>query len=148
MNNFKYLQKNSHLAWLSFISYTLTLAFSRLIVFLIEQDLDIPFLQYNIVKGYHIHHFTYGILILITVAFISIFLRVAKRSYWLYIFFGIALGLIFDEFGIWLKLDPQYNQLISYIAASIVGLILFLIALASKRFPSSFKQYYNDNILK
>jgi hypothetical protein len=56
MTNPNILKKNSHLASLTLTSYLLTLAFSRLTVFLIEKDFDIPFLEYNIVKGYHIHH--------------------------------------------------------------------------------------------
>ena len=122
-------------------TYTLTLLLSRLTVFLIEQDVDIPFLGYNIVSGYHIHHYTYGILILSFVAYAAMFLEVKKHSNKMYFLLGLALGLIFDEFGIWLKLDPTYNQSVSYIASTVVGLVLVITILIENKFTSYFGEY-------
>jgi hypothetical protein len=119
--------------------YVLTLFLSRLIVFLIEKDIDFPFLGYNVVRGYHIHHFTYGILLMSFITYIDFFLKRTKLSDTVYPLFGLALGLIFDEFGIWLKLDPTYNQPVSYIAAGIVGIILLATAIFEVRFARYFR---------
>jgi hypothetical protein len=119
------------------ITYIFTLMLSRLTVFLIELDVNIPFLGYNVVNGYHIHHFSYGIMILVVLAFYSLFFRM-NRVRDVYLVFGLALGLIFDEFGIWLKLDPEYNQNVSYIAMSIVFLILSMIVLLGLKYPIQF----------
>jgi prepilin signal peptidase PulO-like enzyme (type II secretory pathway) len=108
-----------------------------LTVFLIEAEVNIPFLGYNVVNGYHIHHFTYGIILLVLLAFYSLFFRM-NRVRDVYLMFGLALGLIFDEFGIWLKLDPEYNQNVSYVAMGIVFLILSMIVLLGVKFPVSF----------
>jgi hypothetical protein len=123
------------------ITYILTLLLSRLTVYLIERDVDFPFLGYNIVKGYHIHHFTYGILLLIGISFSTLFLNVVKFNRALYFLFGLALGLVFDEFGIWLKLDPTYNQTISYIASGLVAIFLILILFLETWLPKIFREY-------
>jgi hypothetical protein len=136
-----YLKKHSQFSIYSLVAYILTLLFSRLTVFLIEQDFDIPFLGYNIVRGYHIHHFTYGIIILVIVAFVSIFIKISKYAICLYLLFGISLGLIFDEFGIWIKLDPSYNQPISIIASTVVALALASVVLIGLKFPTHFDEY-------
>jgi hypothetical protein len=126
------------------ITYIFTLMLSRLTVFLIELDVNIPFLGYNVVNGYHIHHFSYGIMILVILAFYSLFFRM-NRVRDVYLVFGLALGLIFDEFGIWLKLDPEYNQNVSYVAMSIVFLILSMIVLLGVKYPVQFGHQEKPN---
>jgi heme/copper-type cytochrome/quinol oxidase subunit 4 len=149
----KLLQRHSIYSVFTLISYLLTLLFSRLTVFLIEldksrNDFSLPLIGYNIVNGYHIHHFVYGILILVAVAFVAIFIKVAKHTLPLYLFFGLALGLLFDEFGIWLKLDPKYDQAISVTAATTVGFILLVIVLASFKFPNQFDEFHKAKVIK
>jgi hypothetical protein len=122
-------------------TYILTILLSRLTVFLIEKDIDFPFLGYNIVKGYHIHHFTYGILLLVTISFTTLFLNATRFNRSLYFLYGLALGLVFDEFGIWLKLDPTYNQDISYVASAVVATFLVTILFLEKFFPNIFDEY-------
>jgi hypothetical protein len=129
------ISKISQNSLYSLLSYILTLFFSRVTVYLIEQDFDLPFLGYNIFKGYHIHHFAYGILLLILTAFASLFTRIPKTIALPYISLGVSLGLIFDEFGIWLKLDPEYNKSISIFASTYIGAFLIGIFLIGLRFP-------------
>jgi hypothetical protein len=136
-----YLNKRSYLAVFSLVAYTLTLLFSRIIVYIIEEEINIPFVGYNEILGFHIHHFVYGIILLVIVAFIGLFLKVKKYIFTIYTLFGIALGLIFDEFGIWLKLDDEYHQEISTIAASIVGFALLVIVIISLKYPKHFEDY-------
>jgi hypothetical protein len=66
--------------------------------------------------------------LLCVVTFYALFVKLENLKFNLYILFGVSLGLIFDEFGIWLRLDPEYNQRISFVAAGIVALILLLVA--------------------
>jgi hypothetical protein len=138
------LNKRSVYGIYTIITYIFTLLLSRLTVFLIEADVNIPFLGYNVVNGYHIHHFSYGIMILVVLAFYSLFFRM-NRVRDVYLIFGLALGLIFDEFGIWLKLDPEYNQNVSYIAMSIVFLILSMIVLLGVKYPVQFGHQEKPN---
>jgi hypothetical protein len=123
-----YLRNEVKRAEITLFFYILTLLLSRLIVFIIELDLDVPFLGYNTLSGFHIHHYSYGIVLLCVVTFYALFVKLENLKFNLYILFGVSLGLIFDEFGIWLKLDPEYNQRISFVAAGIVALILLLVA--------------------
>lgn len=124
-------------------TYILTLFLSRLTVFLIEHDVDFPFLGYNIVKGYHIHHFSYGIILMVIISFATLFLNVTRFNNAIYFLYGLALGLIFDEFGIWLKLDPTYNQAISYIASTVVAIFLVIMLFLESWFPKLFEEYGN-----
>ena len=106
-------------------AFNITIVISRSIVFAIEHHLDIPFLGYNVVDDYHIHHFAYGIILLSIVAFGSLFLSGYRRFFnYLYIMYGVSLALIYDEFGIWLKLDTDYHQKISTIAIIVILLLL------------------------
>jgi hypothetical protein len=135
------LNKRSYLAVFTLVAYLITLLLSRLTVYLIEKNIEFPLLGYNTIAGFHIHHFVYGIILLVVVAFIGLFLKVQKYIFIIYTLYGIALGLIFDEFGIWLKLQPEYNQPISIIAASIVGIALTIILIISLKYPKHFEDY-------
>lgn len=129
-----YLRNEVKRVEITLFFYVLTLMLSRLIVFLIELDLNIPFLGYNTLTGFHIHHYTYGIILLCLTSFYALFVKLENMKFNLYILYGVSLGLIFDEFGIWLKLDPEYNQRISFIAAGVVALILLLVTVYPRFF--------------
>ena len=106
-------------------AFSITILISRSIVFAIEHHLDIPFLGYNVIDDYHIHHFAYGIILLSIVTFSSLFLSGYRRFFnYLYIMYGVSLALIYDEFGIWLKLDSDYHQKISTVAIIVILLLL------------------------
>lgn len=60
--------------------------------------------------GHHVHHFTYGVVILAVSGYLAI-VRKGKPPIWLAILFGIGLGLAIDEIGMWLHLtDHYYNE--------------------------------------
>lgn len=131
------------------ISFLLTFALSRVTVFLIENNVHFPFLGYDIIDGYHIHHFTYGILIMVTVGFMALFFPDRRKRTWLFALYGIGMGLIFDEFGIWLKLDPSYHQEVSLIAVLVITIILLISAFIEHRYRQIFKyRGIVDNLLK
>jgi hypothetical protein len=83
------------------------------------------------IKGVHIHHFTYGVCILTIVGLYFILKRPElgsssfKRITFLY---GIGLGLTFDEFGMWIRLEDNYWVRQSYDA--VVTILLILLNLA------------------
>ena len=47
---------------------------------------------------------------------------------WAAILYGVALALTFDEFGMWLHLDTDYWQRVSFDAVVVVGALLGLVA--------------------
>jgi hypothetical protein len=58
--------------------------------------------------GLHIHHFVWGILLLLIVGFLGITLWTERLHPWLAIAFGIGAALVIDEFALWLNLRDVY----------------------------------------
>ena len=110
-------------------SFLMTFVTARLIVYLVLGHL-LPnfFLE---IKGVHIHHFTYGVFILAVVGLYLLLKRpgVKTRTFELAtLFYGIGLGLTFDEFGMWIRLEDSYWIRQSYDAIIIVFLLLLNVA--------------------
>ena len=104
--------------FLILISFLATFAVSRLIVNFFP---DI-FLK---IRGTHVHHFAYGILLL---AVIGYFLLTQPRSpktrLKLSVAYGVALGLAFDEFAMWIQLEDVYYNRTTYDAIVIISALL------------------------
>jgi mannose/fructose/N-acetylgalactosamine-specific phosphotransferase system component IIC len=73
----------------------------------------------------HVHHFTYGIMVLAVVGFISLVTTIPSRV--LAVFYGLGLALSFDEFGMWVRLTDHYN--IDQSVDVMVGILVFLVFL-------------------
>jgi hypothetical protein len=58
--------------------------------------------------GLHIHHFVWGILILLVVGFLGITIDSPRLHGWLALAFGIGAALVIDEFALWLNLRDVY----------------------------------------
>ncbi|MBI5728657.1 MAG: hypothetical protein HY983_00190 [Candidatus Magasanikbacteria bacterium] len=106
-------------------SFLATFLVSRLTVYLVLGHL-LPnfFLE---VGGVHIHHFTYGVILLALAGLYLLLKRPAATRgdfKWLTVAYGIGLGLTFDEFGMWIRLEDDYWIRQSYDAVIIVALIL------------------------
>jgi hypothetical protein len=79
---------------------------------------------YLSVHGTHVHHLTYGIIVLAITGFTSLaWPQVPRRT--LAVLYGIGLALAFDEFGMWLHLTANYNLDTS--EDVMVGILTFLI---------------------
>ena len=76
------------------------------------------------IRGYHVHHLNYGIVILALVGLFSLFFQNAKNKLKIGVLYGIGLGLTFDEFGMWFKLEDDYWMRLSYDAIIIISVIL------------------------
>ena len=89
--------------WLAFL---LTFLFLRGLTYGIRQHL-LPF--GNIVTGgVHIHHFVWGIFLLLIVGFLGLSLEAPRWHPWLAIPFGVGAALVVDEFALWLNLEDVY----------------------------------------
>ncbi len=127
----------NRLARRALFGFLLTFAISRAMVFLIMSH-RIPNL-FLFLQGTHVHHLNYGIFLLSAVAGYALFKRpsgrAADRTALVY---GFALGLTFDEFGMWLHLGGSYWQRASVDAVIVVAGIIALIGFARKleRFES------------
>lgn len=112
------------------ISFLITFIASRLLVYMMFAD-RVPEM-YLFVKGVHIHHLNYGILIL---AFVGAYCLL-KKSYSkpnMAVVYGIGLGLTFDEFGMWLMLEDNYWIRQSYDAIIAISAALLIAVYLSWR---------------
>ena len=84
------------------------------------------------VGGTHVHHLNYGIFLLSVVAGYSVFRRpTGRKAEITALMYGVAMGLTFDEFGMWLHLGGSYWQRASVDAVIVVSAFFGLIAFAS-----------------
>ena len=117
------------LARLALFSFLVTFILSRIFVFLIMSKL-MPNL-YFFMHGTHVHHLNYGIFLLATVAGYSVFRRPTNRAAEITaLLYGVAMGLTFDEFGMWLHLGGSYWQRTSVDAVIVVTALFGLVAFA------------------
>jgi len=125
------------LARKALFSFIVTFIASRVMVFLIMAKAVPNF--YFFMSGTHVHHLNYGIFLLSAVCGYSVFRRpvgrAAERVAYAY---GVAMGLTFDEFGMWLHLGGSYWQRASVDAVIVVAAVFGLISFARslKRFEA------------
>jgi hypothetical protein len=111
------------------VAFVLTFIVSRTIA-LLQDTARMP--AFHVQWGdTHVHHLNFGIFLLAAVGAYLLFAppegRAHRTAASLY---GIALGLTFDEFGMWLHLEDLYWQRASFDAVVVIAGILGLIATA------------------
>ncbi|HTW95586.1 MAG TPA: hypothetical protein VMD30_12365 [Tepidisphaeraceae bacterium] len=110
-------------------AFVITFICARILVMLIMLR-KIPDL-YMHMGGNHVHHLNYGIFMLSGVGAYLLFRRPSGlRLRIAAIFYGIGMGLTFDEFGMWLHLGGYYWQRASFDAVVVIAALLTLIAVA------------------
>jgi len=77
---------------------------------------------YLYIKGYHIHHLNYGIGIMAIAGFLALVFQNEKNRLKIGVLYGVGLGLTFDEFGMWFKLENDYWVRASYDAIILISL--------------------------
>ena len=117
------------LARRALFSFILTFVLSRVFVFLIMAD-EMPNL-YFFLHGTHVHHLNYGIFLLAAAGGYSVFRRpIGRPAEITALLYRVAMGLTFDEFGMWLHLGGSYWQRASVDAVIVVTALFGLIAFA------------------
>jgi hypothetical protein len=95
--------------------------------------------MYFFLRGTHVHHLNYGIFLMAAVCGYSVFRRpVGRAAEITAMLYGVAMGLTFDEFGMWLHLGGSYWQRASVDAVIVVMALFGLISFARslKRFEA------------
>jgi hypothetical protein len=128
-----------HVARIVLGTFILTFVASRTMVILI-MDQKVPDFYLHLGPGQtHIHHLNYGIFTLCGVGAYMLFRRPGGGAplKWSAIFYGIGLGLTFDEFGMWVHLGGSYWQGASFDAVVVIAAALGLLAYMPS--PSRFR---------
>ena len=114
------------------VGFLLSLGGARLVVHLILKY-HLESRLFALVPGndpnpMHVHHFNYG-LILVAAAGLAALRPLGRRALRaLALVFGLGAGLVFDEFALFWRLDPEYSQELSVIAAGMAtGVLLQLV---------------------
>jgi len=116
-------------ARLALLAFLITFVASRVTVLLIMSG-RVPNM-YFFLSGTHVHHLNYGIFLLTGVGAYLVVRRPAGReARAAALVYGVAIGLTFDEFGMWLHLGGSYWQRASVDAVLVVAAILGLAAYA------------------
>jgi hypothetical protein len=115
------------LARRALFGFILTFVLARISVFLIMAK-AMPNLYFFMGKT-HVHHLNYGIFLLSAVCGYSVFRRPTGRAAEITaLLYGVAMGLTFDEFGMWLHLGGSYWQRASVDAVIVVSALFGLFA--------------------
>lgn len=125
-----FVAKLREIPFIVFLSFLLTFIITRAYVYVTNHEiLEAPFLLKNLsIHGVHIHHLNFGIIILSIVGFRALYNINPVIHRRLAIFFGIGLGLTFDEFALWLRLKDDYYARITYDAIITISIILLSFA--------------------
>ena len=117
------------LARRTLFGFLLIFILSRICVLLIMSK-EMPNF-YFFLHGTHVHHLNYGIFLLAAVCGYSVFRRPVGRKAELTAFlYGVAMGLTFDEFGMWLHLGGSYWQRASVDAVIVVAAVFAMVSFA------------------
>ncbi|HEY1662771.1 MAG TPA: hypothetical protein VGI03_10160 [Verrucomicrobiae bacterium] len=118
------------LARRTLFGFLVTFVMARICVFLIMSQM-MPNM-YFFMHGTHVHHLNYGIFLLAVVCGYSVFRRpVGRAAEVTALLYGVAMGLTFDEFGMWLHLGGSYWQRASVDAVIVVSAMFGLVAFAT-----------------
>jgi len=99
-----YRREAALLMWVAFIA---TFVLLRLLTWGIRYHL-LPVKNVVTSSGLHIHHFVWGIVILLIVGFLGITIWSERLHPWLATIFGIGAALVIDEYALWLNLQDVY----------------------------------------
>ena len=118
-----------HLARRVWTAFILTFIVSRATVLVTSLDW-FPNLHVQLGTT-HVHHLNFGIALLTATGAYLLFVRPAGRALnAAALLYGIALGLTFDEFGMWFHLEDFYWQRASFDAVVVIAGLLGLIIVA------------------
>jgi hypothetical protein len=111
-------ERRKHMPFWVLTGFLPTFAVARFLV------AEYPTLFVNI-RGVHIHHFAWGVIVLAVVGFISLVSPERPPRPALSVAYGLGLALAFDEFGMWLRLTSTYN--LDQSEDVMVGILAFLV---------------------
>ncbi len=103
----KHVDYRREAALRTLVSFLITFLFLRGLTYGIHYHL-IPVRDIVTSGGLHIHHYVWGIFIVLVVGFLALSMEQARWHPWLAIPFGFGAALILDEFALLLNLQDVY----------------------------------------
>jgi len=80
----------------------------------------------------HVHHYAYGFFILAASGYLALVFTGPRSKFWICMLHGFGLGLAFDEYGLWLRLEDNQPERWGYDGFIIVvGAVLLIISAKS-----------------
>src|ERR1700757_1598301 len=90
--------------------------------------------------GIHIHHYVYGIFILVVAGYLALIFRGDGATPWIALLYGLGVGLTFDEFG--MCLNPPFVRGVRWNSNGI-AIILTALILAGLFIPRLLRRQQN-----
>ncbi len=113
-------------------------ALSRLIAYLALNAHLLPHSVFLNIHGFRLHHFVYGNILIFITSFLAIAARLRLNWNWLALFYGIGLGLVLDEFPLWMGDIHELNSYVLWIpyAPYAIALVSALLLWLSLTWPT------------
>lgn len=124
--------KRSNIAPLLIILISIISVFviSRLITFSVLEWKILPKSLFALLGEFRLHHFVYGNVLITITSFMAIGLGIRKHKNWFALFYGIGLGLVFDEFLLWIGDVEQLTSNVLWIpySGTVIAIVSLIIA--------------------
>lgn len=91
----------------------------------------LPWYLFANINGFRLHHFVYGNVIITITSFLAIGLGIKKHKNWFALFYGIGLGLVLDEFLLWIGDIERMNSYELFIPYSLTVITVVSLIIAS-----------------
>lgn len=105
------LSRRKEIPFIIFFAFLITFVIARAAAYSIHYNVVPEFLFFVktvYIKGYHIHHFNFGIILLAIAGFLSLIDSLRSHIRKIAILYGIGLALIMDEFGILVTFEKDF----------------------------------------
>ena len=103
---------------------------SRTLTYMILVQKSLPSYLFLDFGFFRLHHFVYGNVLITITSFLAIGRGIRNHKNWFALFYGIGLGLVLDEFLLWMGDTNQLTSIVLFIphSATIIAIVSLLIA--------------------
>lgn len=104
---------------------------SRIIAYFVLINKSLPAWFFATLGEFRLHHFVYGNILILITSFFAIGLGITKHKNRFALFYGIGLGLVLDEFLLWMGDVRQLTSNVLFIPYSLTAIAVASIIIAS-----------------
>jgi hypothetical protein len=125
--------KRSNIAPLVIILISIISVFfvSRTLTYMILVQKSLPSYLFLDLGFFRLHHFVYGNILITITSFLAIGLGIRKHKNLFALFYGIGLGLVLDEFLLWMGDTKQLTSIVLFIPHSVTVIAAVSLLIAS-----------------